>query len=149
MSDAKVPVTTSLRGKGKLTAAGTKKWFQYYRNANITRNAIDILLPIFEGLTKPDLLERCMSQEHVKCERVATFCDLEESSKARERLGIVQFNKGAKMLIDVTAAIVPQAGPSRQLSALVDRCDDGRCPSGWTNSPALYSCGQNGSGEPC
>ena len=40
MSDAKATVTTSLRGKGKLTAVGMKKWFQYNRNA-IIKNATE------------------------------------------------------------------------------------------------------------
>ena len=50
-------------------------------------------------------------------------------SSARERLkiaivvGIVQFNKGAQMLIDVTTAVVPQAGTSRQLSTLAVKMD--------------------------
>ena len=41
MSDAKATVTTSLRGKGKLTAVGMKNWFQYYRNA-VVKNAPDV-----------------------------------------------------------------------------------------------------------
>ena len=40
MSDAKATVTTGLRGKGKLTAVGMKKWFQYNRNA-IVKNATE------------------------------------------------------------------------------------------------------------
>ena len=41
MSDAKATVTTGLLGKGKLTAVGMKKWFQYNRNA-IVKNAPDV-----------------------------------------------------------------------------------------------------------
>ena len=38
---ATTPATTSLSGKGNLTAARMKKWFQYYRNA-IVKNAPDV-----------------------------------------------------------------------------------------------------------
>ena len=38
---ATTPATTSLSGKGKLTAARMKKWSQYYRNA-IVKNAPDV-----------------------------------------------------------------------------------------------------------
>ena len=41
-------------------------------------------------------------------------------------LEIVQFNKGAQMLIDATTAVVPQAGPSCQFSALAVKMDHER-----------------------
>ncbi|KAI0230495.1 hypothetical protein LSAT2_019165, partial [Lamellibrachia satsuma] len=41
-------------------------------------------------------------------------------------MGIVQFNKGAQIFIDATAAVVPQAGPSCQLSKLVGKMDKTR-----------------------
>ena len=44
-SDAKTPVTTSLRGKGKLTAVRMKKWSQYFRNAIVKRTRQTSKLP--------------------------------------------------------------------------------------------------------
>ena len=48
----------------------------------LPRDASEILVPIFEHLTKPDLLERCMSLG------TSNANDLEESSK-----GCLQFEK--------------------------------------------------------
>ena len=38
-------------------------------------------------------------------------------------LGVVQFNKGAQVLVDVTDAILPCASPDRQLLVLADKMD--------------------------
>ena len=43
-------------------------------------------------------------------------------------MGIIQFNKGAQVLLDATAAVVPQASPSCQLSELADQMDKTRLP---------------------
>lgn len=195
---ATTSVTTSLSGKGKLTAVRMKKWSQYYRNA-IVKNAPDVeatrhaiwaiffhsvstaedphhshcdpewcffqqataegvdpeqkrkegkhdpplpkdasesLVPLFERLTKPDLLERCMSLGTSNANESLHSVIWRRAPKAvfstrktveiAVAMGIVQFNKGAQVLVDVTAAIVPQAGPSSQLLELAGKMDKTR-----------------------
>ena len=94
---------------------------------HLPRDASDILVSIFECLTKPDLLERCISRG---------------MSNANESLHSVIWRSAPKLEKDWELYI-------QQGCQDVDRCDDGRCLSGWNKSPALYSCGQDGSGEPC
>ena len=43
-------------------------------------------------------------------------------------MGIIQFNKGAQVLLNATAAVVPQASSNCQLSELADRMDKSRLP---------------------
>lgn len=197
-SSTKTPATTSLGGKGRLTAHRMKKWSQYYRNAIIknspdveaTRHAIwaiffhsvstpedphhahcdpdwcyhqqavaegvdpeekrkevahdqplplepaKCLVPLFERLANPDLLERCMSlgtsnaneSLHAavwKRAPKATFSS-RNTVEIAIALGITQFNKGAKAMVEAAEAVFPQAGPSHQLSALAERIDKAR-----------------------
>ncbi len=102
----------------------------------LPRDASQILLPLFERLTKPDLLERCMSLGMSNANESLHAVIWRRAPKAvfssrktvdiAVALEIVQFNKGAQMLIDATTAVVPQAGPSRQLSALAVKMDHER-----------------------
>ena len=102
----------------------------------LPRDAAEILVPFFERLTKPDLLERCMSlgtsnaneSLHSVIWRRApkTVFSSRKTVGIVVALGIVQFNIGAQMLIDATTAVVPQAGPSHQLSALAVKMDNER-----------------------
>ena len=68
--EASTSMTTSLSGKGRFTGVRMKKWSKYYRNAimknthdpPLPRDASERLPPLSECLlSKPELLERCMS----------------------------------------------------------------------------------------
>ena len=99
----------------------------------LPKDASQVLLPLFERLTKADLLERCMSlgtsnaneSLHAVIWRRAPKA-VYSSRKTVEiavALGVTQFNKGAQVLVDATEAVIPQASSSRQLSVLADRMD--------------------------
>ena len=92
----------------------------------LPRDASEILVPLFERLSKPGLFERCMSlgtsnaneSLHSVIWKRAPKTVFSSRKTVEIVVGIVQFNKGAQMLVDATTAVIPQAGPSRQLSAL-------------------------------
>ena len=102
----------------------------------LPKDASQVLLPLFERLTKPDLLERCMSLGTSNANESLHAVIWRRASKAvyssrktveiAVALGIAQFNKGAQVLVDATEAVIPQVSSSHQLSVLADRMDKTR-----------------------
>ena len=99
----------------------------------LPRDAAESLLPLFDRLASPKLIQRCMSLGTSNANeslhavvwrraRKAVFSS-RKTVEIAVAMGVVQFNKGSEMLVSATEAVAPQASGSAQLSQLTVRQD--------------------------
>ena len=90
----------------------------------LPRDAAECLLSLFEHLSDPALLSRCMSLGTSNAnESLHAVVWRRTTVEIAVAMGVTQFNQGSEMLVSATQAVAPQAATSSQLLNLTMKQD--------------------------